>query len=295
MTGVAAIESSAGKRTTSVFDDVQFRQWQQLLEARTGLRFTEARRAQLESGLKQRMATAGVDDFQAYYDWVIAGGLHGETEWQTLIDYLTVQETRFFRDPKAMELVGEYLHAQWHRGAEPTQIWSVGCATGEEAYSLAMLAAELNRKAPRQRTFAVTGSDISAPAIHKARLGRYNRRKLEPVPMALQRRYFDYADEQATVRQSLAEHLCFNRLNVLELDDAPLTGMNVIYCQNLLIYFRRWRRRDLVNALVERLSPGGLLVLGPGELPGFEHPDLIQIGSRNCLAWLRKYGKESTE
>ncbi|MCH8551701.1 MAG: protein-glutamate O-methyltransferase CheR [Natronospirillum sp.] len=295
MMGVAAIEPHTGWSFSNAFDDDQFDQWQKLLEARTGMRFTRAQRSLLQTRLGQRMAEAGYEDYQAYYEHVTAGGMPAASEWQALIDYLTVQETRFFRDPMAMELVGEHLHARWQRNTGPVQLWSVGCATGEEAYSLAMVAAEMNRKAKTPRPYAITGSDISAPAIHKARLGRYHRRKLEPVPVSLQQRYFDWRGEEATVRRELAEHLCFTRLNVLDLEDAPMTGMDVIFCQNLLIYFRRWRRRDLVNELVSRLKPGGMLVLGPGELAGYDHPDLVPISSRNNLAWLRKYRTEHRE
>lgn len=295
MMGVAAIEPYSGRPAGKAFDDDQFEQWRKLLEDRTGMRFTRSQRSLLQTRLGQRMADAGYPDYQAYYEMVTAPGLAAASEWQALVDYLTVQETRFFRDPQAMELVGEHLHARWRRESGPVQLWSVGCATGEEAYSLAMLAAELNRKAEQRRPFAVTGSDISAPAIHKARLGRYHRRKLEPVPASLQRRYFDWRGEEAEVRHELTEHLCFTRLNVLDLEEAPLGTMDVIFCQNLLIYFRRWRRRELVNELVNRLKPGGLLVLGPGELAGYDNPNLVPISNRNSLAWLRKFGTDHRE
>lgn len=271
------------------FDDDQFEQWRQLLEARTGMRFSEARRSLLLTQLGRRMNDAGYDDFDAYFHAVTAGGLAAESEWQELLDYLTVQETRFFRDPQAMELVADHLRAQWSRSDHALNLWSVGCATGEEVYSLAIMMAELQRKLDHTRRYTITGSDISAPAIHKAREGRFSLRKLDGIPEPLRQRYFDLSEKSARVSPALGQALCFTRLNVLDVPSAPLPAMDLIYCQNLLIYFRRWRRRDILLSLVDRLRPGGLLVLGPGELTGFQHPDLVHIPNRHCLAFLRKH------
>lgn len=279
---------------TQGFDDDQFDQWRDLLETRTGMRYTRDRRSLLSTQIKQRMLEVGFGDLQAYYHAVTAGGAAAESEWQTLLDYLTVQETRFFRDPQSMELVTDHVRTQWARDDHPFQAWSVGCATGEEAYSLAMILAEQARGNDHARHFSVTGSDISAPAIHKARLGRYRTRLLTPIPRHLRARYFsvDEQTDQADICPQLANSLCFTRMNVLDLDEAPLSNMDLVYCQNLLIYFPRWRRRELVSQLVTKLRPGGLLVLGPGELTGYTHPDLISIPNRQCLAFLRKHRTE---
>jgi len=279
---------------TQGFDDDQFDQWRDLLETRTGMRYTRDRRSLFSTQIKQRMLEVGFGDLQAYYHAVTAGGAAAESEWQTLLDYLTVQETRFFRDPQALELVTKHVRTQWARDDHPFQAWSVGCATGEEAYSLAMILAEQARNSDHTRHYSVTGSDISAPAIHKARLGRYRARLLTPVPRHLRARYFsvDENSDQADICPQLANSLCFTRMNVLDLNEAPLSNMDLVYCQNLLIYFPRWRRRELVSQLVTKLRPGGLLVLGPGELTGYTHPDLISIPNRQCLAFLRKHRTE---
>ncbi|HAO75371.1 MAG TPA: methyltransferase, partial [Pseudomonas sp.] len=86
----------------------------------------------------------------------------------------------------------------------------------------------------------------------------------------------------------LAARVCFARLNVLELANSPISGMDVIFCQNLLIYFRRWRRRDILNRLAECLAPGGLLVIGVGEVVGWQHPDLLPVANDRVLAFTRK-------
>ena len=87
---------------------------------------------------------------------------------------------------------------------------------------------------------------------------------------------------------SLAARVCCAKLNVLELAKAPMSGMDVIFCQNLLIYFRRWRRRDILNRLAESLAPGGLLVVGVGEVAGWQHPQLVPVADERVLAFTRK-------
>ncbi|MEX1058231.1 MAG: CheR family methyltransferase [Natronospirillum sp.] len=279
----------------SALDDVQFEPWRKLLEERTGIQITASLRGLMDQRLRQRMAESGYTDLARYYAQVTAKGITGESEWQALVNALTVQETRFFRDPYALDLVADHMKAQWSRATQPLNLWSVGCSTGEEAYSLAMIMAELARHQAEPRHFAVTGSDISAPAIQRARLGRFSARALAQLPAPLKERYFAADRADYLVREPLARTLCFTRLNILSVSDAPLAPMDLVYCQNVLIYFRRWRRREIALQLVEKLSPGGMLVFGPGELPGFNHPDLVNIPSRHCLAFLRKHGTERVQ
>jgi type IV pilus assembly protein PilK len=112
---------------------------------------------------------------------------------------------------------------------------------------------------------------------------------LELLDEELCQRYFVAQGEgRFKVVPTLAGRVCCARLNVLELAKAPMTGMDVIFCQNLLIYFRRWRRREILNHLAERLVPGGLLVVGVGEVAGWQHPELIPVADERVLAFTRK-------
>lgn len=144
-----------------------------------------------------------------------------------------------------------------------------------------------------QPLFGITGSDISKPAIDKARDGLFNPRKLMGMDEELKTRYFRPAERNTVeIVKSIRERVCFTRLNVLDLDQAPMHGMNIIFCQNLLIYFRRWRRREIVRRLAERLAPGGLLVLGQGELTEWQPPGLQRLPSEHVLAWIKRQTDE---
>jgi len=275
-------------------DSAQFHQWQTLLEHRTGIRLSADRRSFLETNIGIRMREIGCSSYQAYYEKIVSGP-DAVVEWATLVDRLTVQETRFFRDPDAFRLVSDYVltrpREQLRKRA--LEAWSVGCSTGEEPYTLAMVLNECMNQLALQPLFGVTGSDISKPAIDKAGKGQFSARKLLGMDETLKDRYFRPAERNTVeIKKSIRDRVCFTRLNVLDLDTAPMHGMNIIFCQNLLIYFRRWRRREIVKRLAERLAPGGLLVLGQGELTDWQPPGLQRVPSEHVLAWIKRQADE---
>ncbi len=268
---------------------VEFHTWQALLEERTGLVINEQRRAFLQTNLSARMRELGVDGYANYFRQV-TDGPSGAVEWSTLLDRLTVQETRFFRHQPSFDLLERYLAERLVRdpSSTPWSLWSVGCSSGEEPYSMAISAAQVLRESAQPGNFGVTGTDISLSALSKAREGLYAVRKLAQLDPALREQYFQVqTDGRYKVVPSLAAQVCCARLNVLELAKAPMSGMDVIFCQNLLIYFRRWRRREILNRLAERLAPGGLLVVGVGEVVGWQHPDLQPVADEQVLAFTR--------
>lgn len=275
-------------------DDELFVRWQTLLEDRTGMRLTTQRKSFLQTSLSIRMREIGCFDFQEYYERVVSGPL-GAVEWSTLVDRLTVQETRFFRDPEALALVADVIkdRIEDFSRSSPLEIWSVGCSTGEEPYSLAITADSCFKQFGLSSNFNVTGTDISLPVLSKARNGIYYQRKLSVVPEEYKNNYFDVLPgDKCQIKEELRSRCCFARINVLELDKSPMHGMDIIFSQNLLIYFRRWRRKEILNRLVERLAPGGVLVIGMGEMVDWRHPDLVPVGHDACLAYFKRADRD---
>ena len=265
----------------------EFRAWSGLIEERTGQVLGERLRAFLQTRLAQRMRELGLDDYQVYLRQV-GDGPRGALEWATLLDRLTVRETRFYRHAPSFAVLEDYLSRRLtDEGGRPWMLWSVGCASGEEAYSLAISAAEVRRRAAQRMDFGVMATDISQGALNQARTARYDARRLEALDAERRARYLRSEADGWQVTPELAARVCCARLNVLDLDKAPWTGLDVIFCQNLLIYFRRWRRRDILNGLAERLAPGGLLVLGVGEVTGWRHPLLRPLADERVLAFTR--------
>ena len=279
---------TASGRDASVLpelDDAQFRQWNELLESRIGIVIPPERRAFLATGLRTRMREIGCSDYQHYFD-LVRSPRRGMPEWSVLVDRLTVHETRFFRHQESFALLREQVLPDFaERGGDRVfHAWSLGCATGEEAYSLAMLLDdELGAR------FGVMGTDVSQPALAIARAGRYRARRLEGVPEVYRRRYFEpEGDGLYRVSEALQQRVCFSRHNVQHLERFRLQGLDLVFCQNMLIYFERATRARILDELAGRLAPGGVIVIGPGEVLSWTHPAMERIRFANTLAFRRR-------
>jgi len=270
--------------------DQQFSLWRELLETRTGIFVAEHRKSFLQSSLMQRMREINVDDYQKYYDQVVHDPM-GNIEWAELIDSLTVQETRFFRDPEAFDYVAKYIatHQMQYTKKTPLDIWSVGCSSGEEVYSLAMIANEILQSVDKEASYLVTGTDISIPVLNKARKAEYSSRRLEAVSEHYIEHYFQKSPNgQFQIANKIKKKTCFAQVNILQLDQTATSPRDIIYCQNVLIYFRRWRRQEILNHLVDRLRPGGLLLIGMGEIVDWEHEQLESIKGESITAFKKR-------
>lgn len=282
-----------GIKSLAPISDEQFELWQTLIEARTGMTIGAARRSFLETNLAIRMREIGLNDYEAYYEQLMAGPV-AEREWAILVDRLTVQETSFFRHPSSFALVRQHISEIMLRDAarKGVNLWSVGCSTGEEPYSLAMQTDVQLAELRRGKTyFGVTATDISLPTLGRARTGIYGERRLHNVPSAWKEKYFKAVPggrKEWQVTDELKRRVAFVQLNIMELDKAPLSGLDVIFCQNVLIYFRRFRKRDILTNLAVRLAPGGLLVVGLGEATDWAHPWLERVDYPDTMAFRRK-------
>ena len=287
----AAGKSAAGwsMQTLPEFSDDDFGQWRRLLEERTGIHLVPQQKAFLQSQLTIRTRELGNVTFGQYYA-SLHEGLASVVEWSTLIDRLVIKETSFFRHPPTFDFLRDFINRRIgeSRAADSFDAWSVGCATGEEPYTLAMVIGECFSAAGLDSYWGVTGMDISMPALSFARQGVYSRRKLDMVEPALRERYFsDYDQLRSQVAASLRERVCFASGNVIELKKMPLVKMDIISCNNMLIYFRRWRRRKILNSLAERLKMGGVLIIGLGEIVDWEHPLLEAVPNDSVQAYIR--------
>jgi len=265
--------------------DQQFAAWQQLVETRTGIDFSQ-HRAILQGGLYRRLRELGETDIDAYFAQV-SHPREGVVEWRQLLDRIAVKETSFFRQGAAFDLVRNFLHKRVV-DASTLDLWSVGCATGEEPYSLAMVASDVIEQHGARCFLGVLATDMCAEALQVARAGSYREKRLEQVPDTLRLRYFVREGDQYRISPALQQRICFAQVNLLEVERLPALPMDVIFCQNVLVYFRRWRTKQVLDALVTRLKPGGLLVLGPGEAAHWQHPALVRTAHQGVSAWMRR-------
>lgn len=267
----------------------QFVQWSKLLEERTGIQLANSQRTLIESQLSMRMRELGVADYDEYYQQV-SKGVSGQLEWSVLVDRIAIKETSFFRHRPSFELVRHYVQQKINnqRLDNSFDVWSVGCASGEEAWSLAMVVNDCFELAALEPYYGITGLDISLSALARARTGNYPERKLAGVkPDEMQRYFQKAADGRYEIVNKLRDRVCFSHANIIRANSLPAVRVDVIFCQNVLVYFRRWLRRDILNVFAERLKPGGLLVIGTGEVTDWEHPGMRRFTRDDVQAYLR--------
>jgi type IV pilus assembly protein PilK len=271
-------------------DDAHFQQWVLLLESRIGITLPVSRKTFLVTNLHTRMRELGVADYQSYYN-MVTDGSRGNVEWEILVDKLTVHETRFYRDSHALDLIREYSLQPLleQKRAEPYTVhaWSVGCATGEEPYSLAMMMEHLLGQGGNLY-YGVTASDVSRAALKTGRDAIYHVRRVKNVPPDIAKKYLLPVDnEHVQVTEELRHKVCFTPINLLDLETQPVGAMDIILCQNVLIYFTHEMRDRILMQLVTKLKPNGLLVLGAGEVFSWSHPLLEVIKHESTLAYRR--------
>jgi len=270
-------------------DEPQFQQWVKMLEERTGTTLPPERKSFLVTNLGMRMREINCHTYQAYFNMI--SGVQGLKEWNTLVDRLTVHETRFFRHPQSLELVRDYVTdkaADVATGHVSVQAWSVACSTGEEAYTLAMVIDQAFKKRNESAYFGITATDISPASLLTGRKGIYNERRLKDLDPELRNTYFVPTEKNNyQVNNDLQKRVCFARKNVLDIVNEPVGKMDIIYCQNLLIYFDRASRNEIVKNMVRHLLPGGLLILGSGELLNMDHGEMEKIDHQRVLAYRR--------
>lgn len=271
--------------------DDQFRKWRKLLESKTGVHLTEQQKLMLQTALNIRMREVGINGYDEYFGQM-DDGLQGIVEWCKLVDRVMVNETRFFRDTDSYAFVEKFFTQKLESNSldSPFELWCVGCSTGEEPYSLAMLVSDCFEKAGLESLYGITATDISLEALAVARLAKYKSRQTKLLPTNFRERYFNEIDANYDqVCPELRDRICFTHGNVVELKEWPIGNMDIIFCHNMLIYFRRWRRKEILWQLAERLKVGGVLIIAVGEIVDWEHPNLERVSKENIQAYIRRF------
>ncbi|MFI5510364.1 CheR family methyltransferase [Mycobacterium sp. NPDC051804] len=228
-----------------------------------GFDFTGYKRTSLMRRVRHRMEQAGYETFEEYLDALQAGS----DEFAALFNTILINVTAFFRDPAAWD----YLRDEVIPGIlatrgpnDPVRVWSAGCASGQEAYSLAMLLAEaLGPDAYRQRV-KIYATDVDEDALAEARAATYDARAVESVPDELRERYFDHVNGRYAFRKDLRRAVIFGRNDLVR--DAPISRVDLLVCRNTLMYLNADTQRNVLSRLHFALAPQGALFLGHAEM-----------------------------
>jgi chemotaxis protein methyltransferase CheR len=265
-----------------VLSDVQYRMFRDWIAERCGLWFAPESRFVLERRLARRVRELDLGSFAAYF-YQLRSSATDDGEIGTLIDELTTNETYFLRERGQLNaLVAEVL-PEWverrRRHGGLVSIWSAGCSSGEEPYSIVMLAREAGFEPGRH--FRVYASDVSRRVLQAARRGVYRTSAFRETEEALRRKYFVEKDGAWRIHDDVKRHVVFTRANLVESARSWVLGaMDVILCRNVIMYFDTATRRRVVQSFADKLNAGGYLLLGHAE-------SLIQVSSAFELRHLR--------
>jgi chemotaxis protein methyltransferase CheR len=251
----------------------EFRLLRDLFAARTGLHFGPESRFTLERRLRERLMVLKLASFAEYHHY-LRFGIRAVEEWDEAIDLLTTNETYFFREQRQLRAFQNELLPMLHTQARHTRrlaIWSAGCATGEEAYTIAILvhASHLFPRDPASLTrwdIRIYGSDISRRCVAAARRGVYTESSFRVTNIDMRRAFFQDRPDGWHVAEFIRQMCHFGQMNLLDEDRSRILGKaDVIFCRNVLIYFDARARKTAIEVLYDRLTPGGVLLLGHSE------------------------------
>jgi len=252
------------------------------IDKNVGIQLPASKRTLVEGRLRKRMAKLGYDSFTEYLDFVLDSA-NGHDERKLLIDVMTTNKTSFFREDKHFTYLMESALPERETTRQESgnyHLWSAGCSTGQEAYTLAMVLLEgtqTNTRVP----FDILATDISASCLETGSRGVYSERLVEDVPLALKKKYIlrsrNPADELVQMAPNLRNKIRFGSCNLMDRSFQIEQKMDFIFCRNVMIYFNNEAKEELVSKFEKQLYPGGYLFVGHSESLSGMKTNLTQV------------------
>src|SRR5438270_4847340 len=243
--------------TTEEFDSLL-----ELLKRTRGFDFTGYKRASLMRRVRRRMQMVGVSSFSDYVKYL----KQDPGEFDPLFNTVLINVTTFFRDGVPWGFLSEDIVPrvlEKKNSDEPIRVWSAGCATGQEPYTLTMVLAESLGVDAFLRRVKIYATDVDDEALSYARQGSYTAKEVEPVPELLRERYLERVNGRYSFRKNLRRCVIFGRNDLI--DDAPISKIDLLVCRNTLMYFDSRTQERILSRFHFALRDGGFLFLGKAE------------------------------
>lgn len=236
----------------------------------SGIKMPPVKKVMLQSRLQKRLRELNMTTFKEYIDFVFSkDGLNAEIIH--MLDVVSTNKTDFFREPVHFDFLTSTVLPEFVRqraGARTIKVWSAGCSSGEEPYTLAIVMADFAEKNPGF-DYSIVGTDISTQILQKAVDAVYKEERVSIIPLETKRKYFlkskDRTNPTVKVVADLRKRVRFGRLNFMDTYyDVPET-FDAVFCRNVLIYFDRETQEKVINKLCDKLRPDGYFFLGHSE------------------------------
>jgi chemotaxis protein methyltransferase CheR len=242
-----------------------FARLRELIYAETGICLSPEKKTMVEVRLKRRLRALNMTTYASYCTFIF-GHRGMREELVFLINVITTNKTDFFRESSHFDFLTQRTLPELALNGRAFLVWSAGCSSGEEPYTLAMVLSEYAQAHPGF-CFRIFATDISTAVLEKASLAVYSSECIAPVPLALKRKYFMRGRDSNRVRvvPELRGLVEFRRLNLMEADYGLADRVDAIFCRNVLIYFDRATQESILRKLVHNLAPSGYLFVGHSE------------------------------
>ncbi|MBI5170872.1 MAG: hypothetical protein HZA61_15390 [Candidatus Eisenbacteria bacterium] len=276
MPGVPDVVAAAGMQPLS---DADFRALRDLIYEKSGITLSDSKKQLVTSRLSRRLRVHGLSSYREYYEYVTRRDPHGD-ELREMLNAITTNKTDFFREKHHFDFMTSAFFPQCIERAKSTgerrmRIWSAGCSTGEEPYTLAMT---FLSAFPSTGTWSleILATDLDTQVLERAQAGIYPEETIAPVPADLQRRWFRRGTGanagKVRVSDALRQLITFRQLNFVDHPWWVQGPFDLILCRNVMIYFNQDTQRTIVENFAQRLRPDGYLFIGHSEtLSGLNH------------------------
>jgi len=242
--------------------DADFEKYRDFIYQESGITFTAANRSILESRLREQLRSKGIDSVKTYFSTIYTD----KEELKGFLDSITTNLTRFFRNQPHFDAFEKFVIPELINNIKkgnsntPIRIWSAGCSTGEEPYTIAMLLSEI---LPPPWRFEILASDISLKCLMTAKEGLYSEGKIEGIPPNYLTKYFDKVAGGYKICSNIHSKIKFDYHNLKH--DSGQRGFDIVFCRNVIIYFDEVAQAAVINRFWDAMAPKSFLFIGHSE------------------------------
>ncbi|MBF0369322.1 MAG: chemotaxis protein CheR [Magnetococcales bacterium] len=268
------------------FSDRDFDRLSRFLYKQCGIQLPLTKKSMLSSRLQKRIRLLGLPTFTAYVDRVVDPKM-GDEELIQFLDAVTATKSDFFQDPGQFEyltrdVVPGLIQTKGVGVRRPLVVWSVGCATGEEPYTLSIVLKEFSEQVPGINFKGqILATDISARALEKASTAIYEMERVAAIPLPIKKKYLlksrDPRKQMVRISPDLRAMVRFRQLNLMDPRFGLREPLDAIFCRNVVIYFDQPTQERVINKLCQHLAPGGHLFVGQSEKLDKLHTPLVKV------------------
>jgi chemotaxis protein methyltransferase CheR len=246
----------------------EFQLFQEIIHRETGIHMSDKKKKLIVARLSKRLRALNLQSFTQYYEY-LNDGTDAGNEIVNLINRITTNKTNFFREKHhfdflAYELFPQMIARSEVSGARRLRIWSAGCSSGEEPYTLAMIAAEAF-KSQRGWDIKILATDLDTEILQKAIAGVYPTQTVAPIPKEYLGRYFTRSTDGYTAGNGLKSMITFRKLNLMNATFPMKRPFDIIFCRNVIIYFDVPTKESLLIRFYHHLKEGGYMFIGHSE------------------------------